>query len=1770
MSQANSAVFLPSLMEQKLSQIGQRQVVIAILRAITVGVSVFIVAMVVAMLIDWQFTLFNTGLRLGLSIGATLLAVGSSLIVGIPPLLAALKRVRAATSADAGIPQLEERWQTVVSLVESGRRPTSPAAIAMLQQVTSEAVAIGRLVQPQRVADQTSLKTALKSFALCAVALIGFLATDWRQTSVLLRRFLAPMSNISATSLRCTSGDFTVARGEFVKLETETTGLQRPFAILSIVRPGARPELIEVAADAKQANRFAHRIQADDSFQYQVRAGDGQTTWHQVSVVDYPSFAEVRITVISPAYLNRPDVEKSIFPARLKVPQGSLMKLELLPRGPLERLELTVSPESDSKDKATAQPAIHQLAADADGWYRYQIQLMENVSLAPHLLNAHGLTNEDRNVCRVQVIADNAPVARVLNSTEEMSVANDDVVDIKFEAHDDHGIAKAELVIYDESTKEEGKPAEILKVIPIPLGDKQLDKHVIATTQLDLKQLNLKPGAQISYAIRVTDNRSASHEAPNGQETTGDQENDPRDAASTTASTDPRPTATGEKTAEANDRQSPTKRAKNTTAASPGSESAQDSEVAEQTSDESPDGPEGENPKASPKASSKPAKKASTAASPGSESAQDSDVAEQMSDESQDAPGGENPKASPKASSKPAKKASTASSPSSESAQDSEVAEQMSDESPDAPGGESPKASPKASSKPAKKASTAASPSSESEQDSEAAEQTSDESPDAPGGENQKTSPKASSKPAKKASTAASPTSESAQDSEVAEQTYDESPDATGGENQKTSPKASSKPAKKALTAEPNATEESQSTDSTEMAQGEGEKEQIDRGQQKKAKSKTNGKSSKPSDQTKKEGESEDRSVDSDPVDPATGEAADENAASTPRNENDEKDPMPGDSANDDAKTSEGGDQQPAPSERSEKERTKSKRQTAQGDDDRAPPPAKMMAMDPQASTDGQDAETKRNRLKITARLSAIAESRETRKVETGKIRDRVVEIDAMLSDVEIGLTRAVNREIPDDDRSAQFKLLDTQLGSVEGKISTLRKQTRDSQYAFMGLQMVDIGRSHISPARERVFTAIREPAIGSDGNSRGALQQIVRARELLAALLVRYDKVAQDQKLADSLEQGIKIYEIYVEKMQALLREAQQGQNPLERKMAVLEIGQDYLDRYAEVLTMRRDMMDEFGRILGDDPRLLARYLDLVKRRRTSLRNQLSELSKRQHETATELNGWVASDEVQRQDLWTVAVELRMQASTQLAKDAAELAERIEKQFPLVLEATQRTQASVIELGRQIAETSRAISLEAKRQIRQPDVLIDLRPKGRQLVQLFVDLDAMLERLSFENSSLLEVTNYVTSRLLESRTVADQAELWSQTAEFIHARQFHRMAEVDQHRLTISTELLRMDMLGIETELSAQFQQLAEKSVPDDIAKLIRELQQLMVEITFDQASATFQMSADQLPTADRLLKEATDSFSKAEELFDRIRVATAAALDELAPRNPNVADLQDPKLDEFLTQLEREPNIEAQLGLGERPNNLRVIADTMQWQETGGRMLSDSEEAARGRTEKEMDQQAQGAKPEAKPEKPEAELSEKEREKREQAREMEAKLTKALAEMKERAKDPATDPAEREQLEQMQEKLQEKLDELAQESDAGNLAEKMEEDLMKTLAAIKEESSELPKGSVDTAKMDQLTKDLVRIVEQVGNEPNSEARWKMSTEFERKKQVLKALARGQHIPDEQWNKLLSALDDGLWQIGGRTLPEEYRKAIEQYQEQIRRLTNDSNEKRR
>lgn len=1700
MSQSMPSGFLPSAMEEKLSQISRRQAVISVLRAVAIGVAVLFVTMVAAMLIDWQLTLFSTGIRTALTMTSLALSTAALLMAGVPSLLASLKRIQAARSADAEIPQLEERWQTVVAVANSPRQLASATAQAMLQQVTSEAVAIGRIVQPRRVADLESLHTALKTLAVSTVLLVGFLAIDWQQTSVLLRRFVAPASAISATSLDCVTGDVTVARGEFVDLIAEMKGLRRTSAMLSIVRGDAKPETIDVAPDKKSSDRFVHRLQADETFQYRVRAGDGQTALHTVTVVDYPVLAEVRLTVISPAYLNRPNVEKTILPGRLKVMQGSLLQLQMRPKAVLHRFELTVTPEAVAEENSTAKPQTYVLSADHDGWYLFDTQLNENLSISPRLWNAHGLTNEDRTVCRIQVIGDNAPVARVLTPTEEMSVAVDDVVDIKFEAHDDHGITKAELVVYDESAADEGKPAPVLKVLPIPLDDQHLAKHIIGTTQLDLKQLDLKPGTQVSYAVRVTDNRMVADERTTM-------------SSHQAGSTEPKPT-----NAVANQKSSSTE--SNADASSQGRPTSQANKAKSGDDSQNSDGETGKN------AAGDSAQSVDSPKDSGQEVA--NDAAGKVPD---DHVANSSEKARSGASGKLITKA----------AEDPKEHSAMRDERSDAEGkpleseadilssaGDSDKSpvnnSNKASDKSLKGAKLGGDiAASEADDPANSSHDPADkDSKDAPPPK----SPNGNLKQEKKSSKDA-PSSNSDNTSSMTAVTNDDKKSGDLANGTASDDKPADRPsAKSEKVTSPNDTQESSGDES---------------------------------------GQSETQSAAANDTQGRHGDSKTESVASQPENVP-TKDDAGESKVGDDEKTSKSSGQGNSNTGLSTKSSSKKSSKSEEG-----PPPTQMLALSPQQSESGQNAETNRRILKIKERLSALAEARETRKVETSNVRDRVVQIDGMLAEAETGLTQIVNREIPDDDQSAHYKRLDTHLGKVEGKISSLRKDTRDEQFAFVGLQMLDIGRSHVTPAREKVFIAIREPVSASSGHSRGALQKIVRARELLAALLKRYDRVARDQQLADALKDGIKMYEVYVEKMQQLMREARQNQNPLDRKMAVIEVGQEFLDRYAEVLTMRREMLAEFGRILGDDPRLLARYLDLVKRRRSSLRDQLSELSKRQRETFGELSGWQIADEDQRGDLWNLAVELRMQASTQLAKDAAELSERVEKQFPLVLEATHPTSARVIALSREIAETSRGISLEAKRQIREPDSSIDLRPKARQLTQLFVELDAKLEQLSFENLTGVEVATYASGRLLESRTVADQANLWRRTAEHVHEKRYHGLTEVDQHRIAIATELLRVDLLGIETELAAQFQQLAEKSIPEPIVAQIQELHQLMQDITFEQTAAEFAMSENRLSAAEKLLKQASDNYTEAEALFDRMRRAIADALDEITVPNPTVADLEDPKLDDFLTQLEREPNIDAQLGIPERPRNLRIIADSLEWQQEGGGQLGAMEEEARARVKEEQrerkDEQHLADSDKQEPEPNESEMTDEERQQQEQLRKTSAELAKAIEALKEKAKDPSADPEEVKRLEQALREVQEKFDQMQQGMDPDKLWRPMKEDLEKTLAMLKETGKDPAAAVADPQKVELLTRDLYRLLDQMRKEPNAESRWKIVAEFERKKEVLKAVARGERIPDEQWNKLLSKLDDGLWQVGGRSLPEEYRKAIEQYQEQIRKLTNSGRE---
>ena len=1516
--QSNS---LPSAIEAKLRSVRIRQATLVVLQAIAVAASVLIAVMVVSMFIDWVFTLTSTTMRVALT-AITMVATIATLLAFSKPVRRALGWTEAAENVDEIVPQLQERWTTIANVAASDHSPKSPTARAMLDQVTSEAVAIGAMVQPKRVAPPEKLKPSFLFLGACLLLLFLFLATNWAQTSVLLRRFWSPTADITATQLASLSGDIQVPRGEPVELVSNQSGLARSFATLTMETDTGIVDVVELEPEDERPESFVHTVRADQPFRYRMAAGDAQGQWHSVRVIDYPALEEVKFSVTAPAYVNRPKYEKPLLPSRVRVVQGSEFVLELKPVDELDSLTLalTVSDPTSKDQKPSAQSATEniaqniQLKPDADGWYRFDTQLMGDLSLKPLLVNRHGLTNEDQHTCHIQVIPDKAPVARVINRDDNMAVGLDEVIDVKMEAHDDHGIASAELVVYDESDAADGNEPKILKTIPIPLGDQQYKKHVLANIKLDLSKLGVKEGASISYSVRVTDTRDLNFD--------------------------------------------PTRLAKLTDT----------------------DGKQG-------KPSDGKLARSSDTNKPGAQNDRKDELVPAMPIEKADG----NQKSKEKGG----------------SSSQNQLADQNDSKKKD-PG--------------EKIAANGAKP------DAKRAQQKQDSS--------------------KQNAASAKPDPKDAKSDDMARALLASNQDRRQDRKQNRDKR---EPNNRAKNGEPKSSDVANRQSPQPNASNRSNSRPTDTNQS-------------PSNRPGRNNvvriinESDDNKPDNNR----------KNASSRNRSE-------------------------------TKKPGKPNARKVASGS--KRP---REFRMSGQQSAQPQNTMTTRRRLKIATTLTSVAKAEFAEKLK-GQIRDRVVEIDKMLAESESGLRSIVKREIRDADRAEQFRRLDKQLEAVEKYVSDLRNETKEKQFAFVGLQMVDITRTNVTPARDRVFDAIRDPSV-ADKNARRGLQHIVRARESLAGLLKRYDRVQGERKLKKNLDEWIQWYEVYVERQQSLMRERQQNRNPLDRKIAIVQVDQEYLDRYAEVQEMRREMLRELGRLLGDDPRLLARYLDLIRRRRQSLRDQLSDLVEQQDEIAMELSNWIAVGDEQREDFWNIIAELRMQATSTLAKDAAEMSERLTKNLPLTLDPKVGTARTLLQHASEVARLARKISFDVEDFLDSGDstAKLPVRADSETLVAEFSELLATLDQLRFENESDEEATAFVDGRFLEARTVADQADAWLANGRYLVDKQYHQLALIEQQRVSIETELLRGSMLDMESQVRNEFLRAQADTVPGHVTDLIRELQSVMHGVTLHQAAVGFALSQNKLKSAEKRQTQVLDGFDEAERVFDKLRRAVIAALDEMEVQDPDIAQLRDPTLDEFLARLEREPNLQAQLGIPNRRRNFRIIASSMTWQRNGSGLLGQSGQAAsaRARQAMQMKRNSGGKKKQQK------ELTDEERKRQKEAQQMQKDLEESLVKLREKSQDPKLSEQQRKQMQRAADKLKKTMDALNQGDEAGG-------------------------------------------------------RWQLLVAQEEAASVMRAMAAGEKVPEEQWNRLISKLGDGLWQVRGTNPPEEYQKSIDQYQRQLRELLN-------
>jgi hypothetical protein len=538
----------------------------------------------------------------------------------------------------------------------------------------------------------------------------------------------------------------------------------------------------------------------------------------------------------------------------------------------------------------------------------------------------------------------------------------------------------------------------------------------------------------------------------------------------------------------------------------------------------------------------------------------------------------------------------------------------------------------------------------------------------------------------------------------------------------------------------------------------------------------------------------------------------------------------------------------------------------------------------------------------------------------------------------------------------------------AEEVIGKLQQRSKGTPYAFIGLQVADIGLAHVEPARSEFWKALQSDGGDREGSVRDGWQHLGRARELVAKLRGQFERARRDFQLAESVEQFKKMYQVFIENTQALLPTEAEDPDRYNRKNVEFELDEEYLARLKEVLEMRRDLQAELARILAEDPRLLRRFMDSVRNRTNNLREELSDLVAEQEDLNREVRAWSMVEDADRPRMARLLMLRQVQDAAKFSVAAGELQSRYQAWLPLgpeskdaeVAAATTMVQSvatSASQLGEKaqqfVAEAQRLraaaaaapspaegnAAAEATPQPAQPaeQSLDPLLADGQRLYDQLSALEVSLRQLAARQDGG-EAALFAANRLVDTRRLIADTSAWIRQMRAHHNGNYAGAAEVDQYRLAMKTDTFATKLSSLEQSLAGGLQR-TDGTLPENIANKSRELlAALDREAAPNQLAAVYALHSNQMPRATERQRAASAALAKSEKLYDELMRLAIEEMDKLPVQDPIASLLQDPTLDEILAQLEQELPLQELLGIPNRPSNLRIIGDWLRPNMGGG----------------------------------------------------------------------------------------------------------------------------------------------------------------------------------------------------------------------------------------
>jgi hypothetical protein len=582
--------------------------------------------------------------------------------------------------------------------------------------------------------------------------------------------------------------------------------------------------------------------------------------------------------------------------------------------------------------------------------------------------------------------------------------------------------------------------------------------------------------------------------------------------------------------------------------------------------------------------------------------------------------------------------------------------------------------------------------------------------------------------------------------------------------------------------------------------------------------------------------------------------------------------------------------------------------------------------------------------------------------------------IDPVLKELDATLVKAIEelRTVSDalaegkkssDDFKKLLRAADTQIARGQSLVADLVQKSDGTPYAFIGLQLVDITELHISPARLDVKAAKSNTPDRKDRVQQAEVH-LTRAREMLADLTRKYESVKRDLRLADEMQRIKTMYQVFIEDAMAFLASNRPTLNPKDRKMAQLELDEEFLKQYRELQQEWERTLAELAKALSKDPRLLARYMSLSRRRADSLRDQLTILNNRQQELLVPVQQ-LLGDEAVTAPLGTpqgrnsaqgndaepgkpsLPPKQLMAAGTRtvrdtLSRDLAEISAgtiSVQEDLGTWLPQKMKEDSRLLPLRDQAAKISSLATMA---------VPAAGNPNGARAAAGARQVDSLAAQLKsfeaamakFADSDDQQMALPVNRRLARVRKLEQLTTAWIEKNSHVTAGRFHRALEMDQHRLSEET----LEFIG---KLESAGAQLA--GLPDDVLTLADEIKDgIRYDVLVEQMSAELSLRASDLAAAKSHQKKAIEGFARAEERFNKLIDRVIAEQDKVPPEVPDLDNVQVPTLEELLARLESETDLAELLGIPDRPFNLEALRDWLPGNRSGsGRGMMDGARA-------------------------------------------------------------------------------------------------------------------------------------------------------------------------------------------------------------------------------